>query len=290
MNRPAKIGWTGILALAAMLALLIARSERAAKRSRSELRALVDQHTAAEAELRKLRASSAELKDPPAVLAPVSPPARESLPPSPVLSQGEALRDIASRRQALLQRWSGRQFLPFARTTGLSAAQFEGLQNAIAAHWLRWSEVVDVGREQGVAQADPKWAELAKQEWAQYFKEAQAVIGADAVKELWQFERRAPAKAATETVAALVFDSGEPLTAKQAAALTEAMVQSSARFRQGGQVSLDDIDKPLVLEQLHGVLSPLQLAALQTSWTAREAGPRLTRLIAEALKQNPKGN
>lgn len=149
---------------------------------------------------------------------------------------------------------------------------------------IRWGDVIDVGREQKVPAADPKWAELGKTEWARYFKEAEAVIGADAVKDLWQYERRAPAKAAAETVAALVFDSGAPLTTKQTSALTEAITQSSAKFRQGGQVSLEDLDKPAVLEQLGNILTAEQLAALQMSWTARESGPKLTRLISEALK------
>lgn len=104
------------------------------------------------------------------------------------------------------------------------------------------------------------------------------------MKDLWQYERRAPAKAAAETVAALVFDSGAPLTIKQTSALTGAILQNSAKFRQGGQVSLDDIDKPAVLEQLSNILTAEQLAALQMSWTARESGPKLTRLISEALK------
>ena len=30
--------------------------------------------------------------------------------------------------------------------------------------------------------------------------------------------------------------------------------------------------------------------AFQKSWTAQEAGPKISRLIVEALKQNPKGN
>lgn len=290
MTRQARIGWTGVVALAAVLALLIKDVERDAERSHAELRALAETHAAAGVKFRQLRASPINLESPSVGLTQVSAPARVELLQSPALSEGEVLREVTARREALLRTWSRRAYGPFAQAIGLTSNQFEGLQNTVAAHLIRWSEVVDVGREQEVPQGAPQWAELGKQEWAQYFKEAQAVIGADAVKELWQFERRAPAKAATETVAALVFDSGEPLTAKQASALTEAMVQSSAKFRQGGPVSLDDIDKAMALEQLHGVLSPLQLAAVQTSWTAREAGPRLTRLIAEALKQNPKEN
>lgn len=80
-----------------------------------------------------------------------------------------------------------------------------------------------------------------------------------------------------------MFDS-EPLTADRAEMLIRVLANNSPRFKNGGQASLDDLDLSSALAQLEGALTPHQLAALQTSLSARDAIRKLNQSLAKARK------
>ncbi len=273
MERRIILGW-GVALMIGVGMFLLSRSvaSRTAE-VRRKIQALSATQTAAQAELRKLRASEV-------VRNVVSTPKDE--PPAPVSPEAEALNQRAAARRILLASWCDRQYRPFFRQAGLSLEQIEAFRQAVLSHWLRWCETVDVIRQQGLASNDPAVKKLGTEEWARFAEETKAALGPVASEQLKQFSRAAPAKPVADTVGALVFDSGEPLRLDQSATVTAALANSSARFRNGGPVSLDDVDIPSVLTQLQGTLTPTQLDALRVSLTARQAGSRLNTLLTAA--------
>ena len=163
--------------------------------------------------------------------------------------------------------------------------QVEAFKTAMIAHFLRWSEIVDAGRGQGLATSDQNvWKELGKKEEVQFRQEQREALGPAAFQQLRQFERTVPLKPVADAVAGATFDSPEPLTADRAETLVRVLANNSTRFKNGGQASLDDLDLSTALAQLEGALTPGQLAALQTSLAARDAIRKLNQSLAKAKK------
>jgi hypothetical protein len=273
--------WAALVLAAATIVLLIVRVDRAAQQTRAEIRSVEKKRLAVETKLAKARATP-----PPAFIPRTEEPAPAATPPPKTAQQteAEALLTRENQRRALLQAWTAQAYAPFFRAAALSPGQVEAFKTAMIAHFLRWSEIVDAGRGQGLAAADQSvWKELGKKEDVQFREEQREALGPDAFLQLRQYERTAPLKPVADAVAGAVFDS-EPLTADAAETLIRVLANNSPRFKNGGRASLDDLDLPSALAQLEGALTPRQLAALQTSLAARDAIRKLSLSLAKARK------
>jgi hypothetical protein len=285
MTARTKLLWTALCLGAIAIVLLIIRFEHAAQQTRAEIRSVEKKRIAVETKLARAKAppppASVTVAETPV---PASPP-----PPKPAQqTEAEALLERENQRRVLLRTWTTQAYAPFFRAVALEPAQVEAFQAAMIAHFLRWADVVDAGRGQGLAVTDQNvWKELGRKEEAQFRQEQREALGPGAFQQLRQYERTAPMKPVADAVAGAVFDS-EPLTAERAATLMQVLANNSGRFKNGGSASLDDLDLPSALAQLDGTLTPRQLTALQTSLAARDAIRKLNQSLVKARQADGK--
>lgn len=167
--------WAALWISAVALAVLVIRFDRAARQTRAEIRRVEQKRQAVETKLANARAMPPSVSVPPAEV-PV--PAATPSPKTAQQAEAEALLERENQRRALLQAWTTQAYTSFFRAAALSPGQVEAFQTAMVAHFLRWSEIVDAGRGQGLAATDQNlWKELGKKEEVQFRAEQREALG-----------------------------------------------------------------------------------------------------------------
>ncbi len=282
MNRASLGIWTftGVVVVATLLA--IAWLTRDAQSARQEAALIAAKQADLAHRVQTLPSGSPKLAanvPPPTDAAATSVVAKAGMP-----TEAERLQERSARRQAMIRGWTTHAYAPFFRAAMLSPTQMTAFENVVVSHWVRWSDTADVFFDQHLAENDPVVKAMAKTEWTRFTNEEREALGPDAFQQLQTFERQAAVNAATDAVAGLVFDTGEPLTPDRAAALTQTLAANSSAYKQGGRASLADVDATAVSAHLQNVLTPGQLEALQLSLAARKYGPEIGKLLQEAAK------
>ena len=279
MSRGRNIWLTVAGAIAIVTAILMLRMEHRAETIRSQLVTLAQKRSDSEVELQKLRQTLAGLdQDQPRL----KPQPEEAPRPS---FEGVSLAEQAKRRSVILRSWFSLEYGPFCRAAGLTPDQIKKFEGAVVAHGLRASDVLDVAKEQGLPGRDQAVQSFWKPENAQFIEDEKDALGSSAYQQFQQYERTEVVKSVADAVAGMVFDSGEPLSSQQAAALTQILANNSTKYQNGNAATLDDLNMATAVAQAQKILKPNQLAALQTSLTARTAVQKLNSLLASAANQ-----
>jgi hypothetical protein len=277
MNRFSRIAWVAALVLAAVCVVVWLCLDRAVAQKREQARDLLLKRAAT---IRQLTATRVALPGSEKTRVPHQKTAAVA---SALPTEGESLLHNDALRRTLLRAWSARAYDPFYRATGLTQQQIDAFQQAVLAHWMRWADIMEASRDQGVSPSDKQtWSALGKSESAQFRKEESEALGPELLLQLDQFERRMPMKPVADAVAGAVFDSGEPLSADRAAALVDVLANNSSSYGRGGKASLDDLDVPTAMTQLQVILTPRQLAALRSSLETRVAAHDLMQRIRKS--------
>jgi len=118
--------------------------------------------------------------------------------------------------------------------------------------------------------ADPALQAAEQQVRDRYGDALRGLVGEPASARVQDFERILPARALASQAAAEVYYSSTPLTQEQADRMVQIIAAQSAAYREGGPVDPAALNWDGLLVQAQGVLTPPQLAALQSARAQRE--------------------
>jgi RNA polymerase sigma factor (sigma-70 family) len=131
--------------------------------------------------------------------------------------------------------------------------------------------------------ADPALQAAEQQVRDRYNDALRGLVGEPARARVEDYERTLPALALANQVAAGVYYSATPLTKEQADRMVAIIAAQSSAYRDGGPVDPAALNWEGVLVQAQGVLTPPQLAALQSVRAQREIDQLDTQGAVAAL-------
>jgi hypothetical protein len=154
-------------------------------------------------------------------------------------------------------------YAPFYSGLGLTELQVDAFEALLTEHWHKESDIDAVAKRQHLEKDDPILKSLRDQESAAFAQGKAALLGADGVAKLADYERTLPVRALPAQLAARLYYIDASLTRRQAEDLTELLAHHSAPYREGKAADLEQIDWDAVLPLAQAMLSPPQFAALQ---------------------------
>jgi hypothetical protein len=142
---------------------------------------------------------------------------------------------------------------------------------------LRWA-----AEAQGTSLADPAYLALQRQVTEQAKADTGNVLGEAGAQQLQALLRAAPVNYVVGQVGAAVAQTATPLSADQAAQLTQLLANASGDYQGGRAAALASVDWNAALSQAQGLVSAPQLAALQATVATYQESQALTELIQMA--------
>jgi RNA polymerase sigma factor (sigma-70 family) len=191
-------------------------------------------------------------------------------------AKSQALADFLNREIAenpQLRRALGRSFTaefrlkytPLAKTLGWSETQLSQL--AVADLKMR-SDLFDLDQAARLSgddlSADPSLDALKQRVVNAHADTVSTLIGADGWQRWQDYDRSYAAQDIANQVAGGTFYGAAPLTASQAAALTQVLANNSPAFQQGGAIDPTTLDWDRALAQATAVLPSAQVEALRS--------------------------
>jgi hypothetical protein len=162
----------------------------------------------------------------------------------------------------------------FYRLAGLSPAQIEKFERALADRAQASIDFAAVAVAQGLKKSDSVVLELLREAEEAKARALREVLGDTAYAELQNYERTSALRGVARDLAGELYFTEAPLSARQADQLTE--IVDASRGEQRGQVDWEYI---LAEAKSRAVLSPAQLAVLAEKKEQNEVGARIHVLI-----------
>ncbi len=106
-------------------------------------------------------------------------------------------------------------------------------------------------------------AALLQQNEAEFRQAASAIIGAEGLHQLQQYERMLPVRDTVDALGVTLVAVGAPLTVAQSQQLTQILAGTVPGFADGGRARPDRIDWGQAVSRAAEILSPQQLATMQ---------------------------
>jgi len=161
-------------------------------------------------------------------------------------------------------------------------AQFENLKLKLMSDLY---DLQQAARLRGAADSGTDPALLAAEQQVRdgYNDALRGLVGEPARARVEDYERTLPARALASQVAADVYYSSTPLTSEQADRMVAVIAAQSSAYRDGGPVDPATLNWEGVFVQAQGVLTPPQLAALQSVRAQRELDQLDTQGAVAAL-------
>lgn len=164
---------------------------------------------------------------------------------------GFTATDIAHR--ALLEK---RNYGPLFQKLGLSPAQIDVVSQRLAKTYLQLQAINGSASKEGLTLTDSAVSAQRQQARAELRTELQSTMEPAAYQQLYEYSRTvALSSEVVSWVAKNVSDTANPLTADQAARLTQILANHSANYRAGGEAG-GDVDWSGVLADAAPVLAP----------------------------------
>lgn len=266
MKRPLLFS-AGLLLILTFSAIAIL-SERERRVARAEEQHLNEIRRRDSAELENVRAEIQQAESTRRALT-VPSAARSKAPPqrSKMMDIGALLRAnphleaLKLEAQAALIRT---KYEPLFRQLSLSPEQIARFGNLVTENEARQNDTAAALREQGLAIDSPEARKTWGLVWSDYRAAQRELLGDVGVVAWEQYERTTFIRGAATAFAGAATLRGTPMTSQQVEQLTNAMAEASASYRKGGHAATSDMDWPAVLNAMAPVLSPEQLAAVNS--------------------------
>ncbi len=164
------------------------------------------------------------------------------------------------RHRALLEI---RNYGPLFERLGLSPAQIGAVSQRLAKTYLELQAINGNASKHGIALTDPAISAQRQAARAALHADLQTMIDSAAYQQLYEYSRTvAISSEVVSWIAKNVSDTPTPLTADQAAQLTQILANHSGTYRAGGEAG-GDIEWAGVIADASPVLTPEQLTALK---------------------------
>jgi len=270
-----------IALLAAILALvLFVRDSHRLQAARAELVSRTAKQVQLRREADQFKAALATLKGQEEVLL-------DRLHPTKAAEVAEVVADPVQRRTKVLRAWFALSNARLNQRLNLSADMARQFEDLEVTHELRLEDIAAEERTQGLAADDPAIQALRSQENFQFAQAEADLLSPEELQTAQNYDRLAAGYMWADAVAGNVFDSGAPLSGKQADALAQIVANNSPSYQNGGPALSRDANFQGVLQQAQNILSPDQLAGLQTYLTAISAARSLAQLGNPAFQMPP---
>lgn len=181
------------------------------------------------------------------------------------------LQQLYVRQQTMRSR---SRYGAFYRLAGLTPAQIEKFELALAERAQAAIDFPPVAVAQGLKKSDPAVLKLSSEAEEAKARALREVLGDTAYSELQNYERTSALRGVARDLAGELYFTETPPSARQADQLTE--IVGASRGEQGGQVDWKYI---LAEAKSRAVLSPEQLAVLAEKKEQIEVGARIHVLI-----------
>jgi hypothetical protein len=188
----------------------------------------------------------------------------------------QALRVAADRARRTIE------YASFFRERGLTPEQVTRFQEIAMARDEAMADIGAAVQSQGLTEDDPSVERLRSAANAEFKSAQTALLGADGLERLREFETTLSSRSAVRGLAAVALGAGLPLSPQQAEQLAEVLAENRARA-----ISSDSklSDWNAVDERARTFLSPEQLALLQRiEPSAHGAGGRHWRKLGESIQ------
>jgi hypothetical protein len=172
-----------------------------------------------------------------------------------VLNQEERARGYRSRLVA--------EYAPFYLKLGLNPEQIDRFETILTDRWQSMEDIAAVAKAQGADGQDSSVEKLREQAEVNMRQAEKALLSETGYRQLREYERTLPVRALTASLAERLYYTEAPLNGAQAEKLTQILAESSQSYGEGIAADPEEIDWPKAMSQAQGVLTPVQLAALE---------------------------
>jgi hypothetical protein len=177
---------------------------------------------------------------------------------------------MLGNRLHILHAWMSLRYSRLYRKAGFSPDQVRQFEALLEDHYLRYFDLVETARAQGIPFDDPAIAQLSKEEDARFSAAKTAALGSQLAKAVNEDQRTASVQGLADAVAGSTYFT-QPLGADQADQLTQILANNSTSYTNGGAAKVVDVNMASALTQAQSVLSTEQLAALKNLYDGNQS-------------------